>query len=123
MQLYATFSISLQCSGVANFKLTPQVWHSSLNSVGVNCVPASAETISKSIFFLDGNFFVFHISFISPQNACFLCTLCGKVTELFSFAPNYNVQNLFWNKQVCPEFINVIIENNLLHRSGAKSTL
>ena len=27
------------------------------------------------------------------------------------------------NKQVCPEFINLMIENNLLHRSGAKSTL
>ena len=27
------------------------------------------------------------------------------------------------NKQVCPEFINIKIENNILHRSGAKSTL
>ena len=29
----------------------------------------------------------------------------------------------FMKKQVCPEFINVTIENNLSHKSGAKSTL
>ena len=36
------------CSGAANVKWTPQVWHYSLNSVEVNYVPASAEIISKS---------------------------------------------------------------------------
>ena len=36
------------CSGAANIKLTPQVWHYYLNSVEVNCVPASAEINSKS---------------------------------------------------------------------------
>ena len=36
------------CSGAANFKWTLQVWHSSLNYVEVNCVPASAEILSKS---------------------------------------------------------------------------
>ena len=35
----------------------------------------------------------------------------------------YTVHNPFRNKQVCPKIINVIMENNLLHRSGAKSTL
>ena len=35
-------------SGDANVKWTPQVWHSSYNSVEVNCVPAYAEIISKS---------------------------------------------------------------------------
>ena len=69
---------------------------------------------SKEIFFLDG---------ISPKNACFLCAFCGNVTAFFSFVPKYTVQNPLWNKQVCPKFINVIIENNLLHKSGAKSTL
>ena len=33
------------------------------------------------------------------------------------------MQNHLWNKQVCPKFVNLIIENNLLHRSGAKSML
>ena len=35
------------CSGAANVKRTPQVWHYSLNSVEVNFVPASAEILSK----------------------------------------------------------------------------
>ena len=48
---------------------------------------------SKAIFFLDGNFFVYDISFISPKNACFLCALCGKVTKIFSLAPKYTVKN------------------------------
>ena len=42
---------------------------------------------------------------------------------MFSFAQNYTVQNPFWNQQECPKFINVIIENNPSHKSGAKSTL
>ena len=36
------------CSGDAKFKWTLQVWHSSLQSLKVNCVPTSAENISKS---------------------------------------------------------------------------
>ena len=36
------------CSRADNVKLTPQVWHALLNSVKVNCVPASAEIHSKS---------------------------------------------------------------------------
>ena len=51
-----------------------------------------------------------------------LCTV-WKVTTLLSFAPKYTVQNPLLKKQVCPEFINVMIENNLSHKSGAKSTL
>ena len=35
------------CYGAAKVKLTPWFWHSSLNSVEVNCLPASAETPSK----------------------------------------------------------------------------
>ena len=38
---------------------------------------------SKSIFFLDGNLFVFDISIIFPKNTWFLCALCGKVTAFF----------------------------------------
>ena len=60
---------------------------------------------------------------IFSRNACILCAMCGKVTALFSFAPKYTVQNPFWKRKVCPEFINVIIENNLSHKSDAKSTL
>ena len=58
-----------------------------------------------------------------PPSACFLCELRGNVTTLFSCATEYTVPNILWNKQVCPEFINVMIKNNLLHKSGAKSTL
>ena len=78
---------------------------------------------SKAIFLLAGNFFFFDISFIFPRNAWLFCALCGKVTALFFFAPNYTVQNPFWKRQLCPEFMNVMIENNLSHKYGAKSTL
>ena len=44
---------------------------------------------------------------------------CGNVTAFFYFALNYTVQNSLWNKQVCPKFNNVMIENNLSHNSGA----
>ena len=64
---------------------------------------------SKEIFFLDGNFFVFDISFISPKNACFRCVICGNVTTFLSFAPNYTMQHPWWNKQVCPKFITLLI--------------
>ena len=36
------------CLVSANIKWTPQVWHSSLNSVEVNCIPASDEILYKS---------------------------------------------------------------------------
>ena len=58
-----------------------------------------------------------------PKNACFLCAPCVNVTQFFSFSLNYIVQNTLWDKQVCPEFMNVMIENNLPHKSGTKSTL
>ena len=35
------------CAGTANVKQTPRFWHSSLKSVELNCIPASAEIISK----------------------------------------------------------------------------
>ena len=70
---------------------------------------------SKAILFLGGNFLVFEISFIYPKNACFLCAICGNVTESYSFSPKYILQNSLWNKQVCSKFINEIIENNLYH--------
>ena len=46
------------CSGAANVKWSPQVWHSSLNYFEVNYDPASAEILSK---FHNSN------SFISPN--------------------------------------------------------
>ena len=78
---------------------------------------------SKAIIFLAGNLFFFDISLIFPRTACLLCALCGKVTALLSFYPNYTVQNPLWKREVRPEFINATIENNLSHKSGAKSTL
>ena len=78
---------------------------------------------SKAIFFLAGDFVFFDISLIFPRNTCFLCAICGKVTELFSFAPKYTVQKPLWISQVCPEFIDLMFENNLSHKSCTKSTL
>ena len=78
---------------------------------------------SRATFFLGANFFVFDISSIPPQNACFLSALCDNVTEFFYFAPKNTVQNSFCNKQVCPKFINVLIETIISHKSGAKITL
>ena len=36
------------CSGAANVKQTLRVWHYSLKSIEVNCVPESDEIVSKS---------------------------------------------------------------------------
>ena len=58
-----------------------------------------------------------------PTNVCFLCALCGNVTTFFYFSLKYTVQKSFWNKQLCPEFINVMIENVPSHKYGAKSRL
>ena len=78
---------------------------------------------STAIFFLTGTLFVFDISLNFPKDEFFLCALCGYVTEFFSFATKYTVQNPLCNKQICTKFINVMIENNPSHKSGAKSTL
>ena len=47
------------------------------------------------------------------------------VVMLLHFSPllRSTMQFFLWKRQVCPEFINVIIENNLSHESGDKSTL
>ena len=44
----STYLFITLCSGCDNIKIALQVWHYSLNSVDVNCIPASAEIISKS---------------------------------------------------------------------------
>ena len=86
------------------------------------CVLISDVLIINQFSFLLVIFF-FDFSLIFPRGAFLLCALCGKVTALFSLAPKYTVQNLLSKRQVCPEFINVMIENNLSHKSGTKSTL
>ena len=81
---------------------------------------------TKTILLLTGpiesNRFDFDICFISPQKACLLCALCGKATTSSPCHQSKPVKNPFLNKQVCTKFINLIIENNLSHRSGARST-
>ena len=64
---------------------------------------------SKATFYLGAIFFYFDICFNFLINACFRCAICGKVAAFLSLLPNYIVQNHLLNKQVCPEFINVII--------------
>ena len=132
-------------SGILNpaFLFMEEIWHdvkkgsgsilSPISSQSLEVSPANNDMVdlwpylwcnnSKAILFLDVNLFVFDISFISPKNEYFLCALCGKVTKFLFLAPKSTMQNHFWNKQVCTEFINVKMENNLSHKSGAKSTL
>ena len=62
------------------------------------------------MIFLDGILSIFDVSLISPKNASFLCALYGNVTVFFYFDPKYTVQDPFSNKQVCPDFINVLIK-------------
>ena len=78
---------------------------------------------SKAIFFLAGNLFFFDIFLIFHIKACFLCALCGNVTAFLLSDSKYTVQNPLWKRQVCPAFINVMIENNLSHKFDANSTL
>ena len=46
LQVTSTCPFISWCSGAANVRQTPRVWHSSLNSAKVKCVPASAEILS-----------------------------------------------------------------------------
>ena len=48
LHVTSTCSFISWCSVAANVEQTPRVWHSSLNSVKVNCVPAYAEILYKS---------------------------------------------------------------------------
>ena len=48
LHVTSTCPLIFWCSGAANVKWTPRVWHYSLNSVKVNCDPTSAEILSKS---------------------------------------------------------------------------
>ena len=48
LQVTSTCPFISWCSGAANVKLTPRVWHSTLNSVEVKCLTESAEILSKS---------------------------------------------------------------------------
>ena len=78
---------------------------------------------TTAIFLIANISFDFDICYISPNNVCFFCVLCGKVTTFFSLLKKYTMQNLLCNKQVFTKFTTIIIENILSHRSGAKSTL
>ena len=107
--LSSAYSQTLVVSPANNYlvDMYPNIWYSN----------------SKAIFFLASNLSFFDFSIIFSINACFLCALCGKDTVLLSFALKYTVQNPLWKRQVCTEFINVMIKNNLSQKSGAKITL
>ena len=134
------------CTGVIldlAFLFIEEIWHdvqkrsvsilSSTSSQTLALFPANNDLVdmfpnlwcsnSKAFLFPAGNLFFFDFSMIFPRKACYLCALCGSVTALFSSAPKYTVQNPLWKRQVCPEFINVIFENNQSRNSGSKSTL
>ena len=78
----------------------------------------SKETHFLGIFFCDLGFF-----FVFTKNTCFLCAMFGNVTVLCLLSLKKTVQNPLWKSQVCPKFVNVIIENSQSHKSGANSTL
>ena len=47
----------------------------------------------KAILFLGAILFDVEISFVFTKNECFLCALCGRVTEFFSVSTNYSDLN------------------------------
>ena len=57
------------------------------------------------------------------QKCMFICDMWVNVTELCSLSLKKTVQNHLWKRQVRPEFINVIMENNWSHNSDANSKL
>ena len=96
--------------------------YTQITMIWLICALINDVAILKKFYFLLVIYFSLTYPFL-PRNACFLCALCGRVSALFSFAQKYMVQNHLWKIQVCPEFVNVMIKNNLLHKSGAKSKL
>ena len=74
-------------------------------------------------FFLGICFFYFGFSFLFTKNTCFICALYGNVTSFCLLSLNKTVQNPLWKIQLCPEFINAIIESNQSHKSGTNITL
>ena len=119
------------------FLLIIEIWHdvqkgsgSTLRSMSCQKLavyPAISELVdlypnllwnsSREIIFLGFSFVV--LTFLSY----FLCMLCDNVTELYSSALNKTIQKTFWKMQICPKSINVIMENNWLHKYGANITL
>ena len=77
----------------------------------------------KDNFFLGILFCDFDSSFVSTKNICFCCGLCGNITAFYLLSLKKNVQNYLWKRHICSEFINIIMENNWLHKSGANSLL
>ena len=125
------------------FLLIVKIWHDVQNGAGSTLIsmscqqfsvsPASINLVdlcpniwcnnSKKKVFLGICFCDFHFSFIFTKNAFFLCALCVNVTALCSLSLKKTVQNPLLKRKLCPEFINVIMENNWLHNYCANSTL
>ena len=82
-----------------------------------------SDTIILNKPFLKDFFCDFDLYFVFTKNACFLCVMCSNVTALCSLSLKKTMQDPILNRQVCTEFINVIMENNWLHKSDANSTL
>ena len=57
------------------------------------------------------------------KNACSLCALWGNFAALCLLALKKNVQTLLWKRQICPKFINVIMEHNWSHKYRENSRL
>ena len=87
-----------------------------------NCVSIYDAIIPKKHLFLGFFCCYFELSFIFTKNACFLCELCSDVNVLCSLSLKKTVQNPLWKIQVCPNFVNVILENIWLHKYGANIT-
>ena len=57
------------------------------------------------------------------QTCIFPLCIIWQGNRIFLFGYKVHSTISFWDKQVCPEFINIIIYNNLSYRSGSKSLL
>ena len=65
----------------------------------------------------------FEFSFVLTIIACFLCAFYGNVTVVCSLSLKKPCKNIFENRRYVPIFFDVIMGNNLSHKSGANSTL
>ena len=54
--------------------------------------------------------FSFDFSFIFTKSLYFLCAICGNITAFCWLSLKKTVQNTLWKRQVCPNFISIIMK-------------
>ena len=56
----------------------------------------------KETFFLENFLSDFEFSFIFTKNSCFICAMCGDVTEFYMSSPNKSVKTLYKKGRYVP---------------------